>query len=124
MAGSGFRGDPRQLWRALQWTMKGFAAAWQHEASFRLEAMLVVVVCPLGAWLGRGALEQLALIVPVLLVLAVELLNSAIEAVVDKASPEFNELAGRAKDMGSAAVFVLLVTAVLSWVLVLAGHHG
>lgn len=112
------------MWRALQWTMKGFAAAWRHEASFRLEAMLVVVVCPLGAWLGRGALEQLALIVPVLLVLAVELLNSAIEAVVDKASPEFNELAGRAKDMGSAAVFVLLVTAVLSWVLVLAGHHG
>ncbi len=74
---------------------------------------------PLGLWLGNGGLEKFALIVAPLLVLSVELLNSAIEAVVDKVSPEFHELAGRAKDMGSAAVFVLLVMVALSWALIL-----
>jgi diacylglycerol kinase (ATP) len=69
--------------------------------------------------LGNGALEKLALVVPAILVLSVELLNSAIEAVVDKVSPEFHELAGRAKDMGSAAVFLLLLTVILSWALIL-----
>jgi diacylglycerol kinase (ATP) len=64
-------------------------------------------------------LEKIALVGPVILVLSVELLNSAIEAVVDKVSPEFHELAGRAKDMGSAAVFLLLVLVVLSWGLIL-----
>jgi diacylglycerol kinase (ATP) len=118
MAASGFRG-PRQLWQAFQWSMKGFRAGWQHEASFRLEAALAVVLVPLGLWLGHGALEKLALILPPMLVLSAELLNSALEAVVDKVSPEFHELAGRAKDMGSAAVFVLLVLVVLSWGLIL-----
>ena len=119
MAGSGFRGDPRQLWKALRWSMKGLHAGWRHEASFRLEALLAIVLIPLGLWLGNGALEKLALIGPALLVLSAELLNSAIEAVVDKVSPEFHELAGRAKDMGSAAVFLLLVLVVLSWGLIL-----
>ncbi|MFK2900538.1 diacylglycerol kinase [Dyella jejuensis] len=119
MPGSGFRGDPRQLWRALCWSMKGLRAGWRHEASFRLEAMLAVVLVPVGLWVGNGALEKLALVSPVILVLSVELLNSAIEAVVDKVSPEFHELAGRAKDMGSAAVFLLLVLVVLCWGLIL-----
>ena len=119
MAGSGFRGDPRQLWKALRWSMKGLHAGWRHEASFRLEALLAIVLIPLGLWLGNGALEKLALIGPALLVLSAELLNSAIEAVVDKVSPEFHELAGRAKDMGSAAVFLLLLLVVLSWGLIL-----
>lgn len=99
--------------------MKGLHAGWLHEASFRLEAMLAVVLVPLGLWLGHGSLEKLALIVAPMLVLSAELLNSAIEAVVDKVSPEFHELAGRAKDMGSAAVFVLLVLVILSWGLIL-----
>lgn len=99
--------------------MKGLRAAWKHEASFRLEACLAIVMVPLGLWLGDGGLEKFALILAPLLVLSAELLNSAIEAVVDKVSPEFNELAGRAKDMGSAAVFVLLVLVVLSWALIL-----
>jgi diacylglycerol kinase (ATP) len=119
MAGSGFRGDPRQLWKALRWSMKGLHAGWRHEASFRLEALLAIVLIPLGLWLGNGALEKLALIGPALLVLSAELLNSAIEAVVDKVSPEFHELAGRAKDMGSAAVFMLLLLVALSWGLIL-----
>ncbi len=99
--------------------MKGFRAAWRHEASFRLEACLVIVLVPLGLWLGQGGLEKFALILVPLLVLSAELFNSAIEAVVDKVSPEFHELAGRAKDMGSAAVFVLLVMVVVSWGLIL-----
>ena len=99
--------------------MKGLRAGWQHEASFRLEACLAIVLVPLGLWLGHGALEQLALVLPAFLVLSAELLNSAIEAVVDKVSPEFHELAGRAKDLGSAAVFMLLLLLALSWGLLL-----
>jgi len=118
MPAEGFRG-PRQVWNAFRWSMKGLRAAWRHEASFRLEAMLVVVLIPLGLWLGEGGVEKLLLVLGPLLVLSAELLNSAIEAVVDKVSPEFNELAGRAKDMGSAAVFVLLVLVALSWGLIL-----
>jgi diacylglycerol kinase (ATP) len=118
MAASGIRG-PKELWSAFKWSMKGLRAGWRHEASFRLEACLAVVVIPLGLWLGQGALEKLALVLPAFLVLSAELLNSAIEAVVDKVSPEFHELAGRAKDMGSAAVFLLLVLLLLSWGLIL-----
>ena len=99
--------------------MKGLRAGWRHEASFRLEACLAIVLVPLGLWLGNGGLEKFALILAPLLVLSAELLNSAIEAVVDKVSPEFHELAGRAKDMGSAAVFLLLVLVLLSWGLIL-----
>ncbi|HWU77013.1 MAG TPA: diacylglycerol kinase [Rhodanobacter sp.] len=118
MAAEGFRG-PRQLLNAFMWSMKGFRAAWRHEASFRLEACLVIVLIPLGLWLGHGGVEKFVLILAPSLVLSAELLNSAIEAVVDKVSPEFNELAGRAKDMGSAAVFVLLVLVAVSWGLIL-----
>jgi diacylglycerol kinase (ATP) len=118
MAAPGIRG-PKQLWSAFKWSMKGLRAGWRHEASFRLEACLAVVVIPLGLWLGQGALEKIALVLPAFLVLSAELLNSAIEAVVDKVSPEFHELAGRAKDMGSAAVFLLLLLLLLSWGLIL-----
>ena len=118
MPAEGFRG-PKQLWNAFRWSMQGLRAAWRHEASFRLEAMLAVVLIPLGLWLGDGGVEKLLLVLTPMLVLSAELLNSAIEAVIDKVSPEFNELAGRAKDMGSAAVFVLLVLVVLSWALIL-----
>jgi len=119
MPGSGFRGNPSQLWNAFRWSMKGLSAGWRHEASFRLEAMLAIVLVPVGLWLGHGTLEKIALVLPVFLVLAAELLNSAIEAVVDLVSPDFNELAGRAKDLGSAAVFLLLAATALSWALVL-----
>lgn len=118
MAAEGFRG-PKELWNAFQWSMKGLRAGWRHEASFRLEACLAVVLVPLGLWLGNGGLEKLGLIIAPMLVLSAELLNSAVEAVVDKVSPEFHELAGRAKDMGSAAVFLLLILVVLSWGLIL-----
>ena len=99
--------------------MAGLRAAWRHEASFRLEGYLLVVLFPLGLWLGHGAVEKALLCGSLLLVLSMELINSAVEAVVDKVSPEFHELAGRAKDMGSAAVLLLMFNVVLCWVLVL-----
>ena len=121
MASTVFRG-PRELTKAFAWTMSGLRAAWKHEASFRLEVGLAVVLLPLGAWFGDGHVEKLFLCGSVLLVLCAELLNSAIEAVVDMVSPEFHELAGRAKDMGSAAVFVLLVNAGICWLAILAAR--
>lgn len=117
MSAPGFRG-PRQVWGALCWSLRGLRAAWQHESSFRLEVLLAIILIPAGLWLGNGALEQLALVAPVVLVLVAELLNSAVEAIVDLVSPGYNELAGRAKDLGSAAVFVLMLLVVLSWALV------
>ncbi|HNR91702.1 MAG TPA: diacylglycerol kinase [Dokdonella sp.] len=110
---------PRQILKAFIWSAKGLRAAWRHEASFRLECYLLVILLPLGLWLGVGGVEKAILAGSLLLVPAAELLNSAVEAVVDKVSPEFHELAGRAKDMGSAAVFVLMLNVVLCWGLVL-----
>jgi diacylglycerol kinase (ATP) len=110
---------PRQILGALVWSAKGLQAAWRHEASFRLEGYLLVVLFPLGLWLGNGMVEKAILCGSLLLVLSAELLNSAVEAVVDKVSPEFHELAGRAKDMGSAAVFLLMVNVALCWGLLL-----
>ena len=80
---------------------------------------LSVILFPLGLWVGHGATEKALLCGSVLLVMSAELLNSAVEAVVDKVSPEFHELAGRAKDMGSAAVFLLMANVLLCWTLVL-----
>jgi diacylglycerol kinase (ATP) len=110
---------PRQIWRAFQWSMKGLQAAWRHEASFRLEGYLFVIFFPLGLWLGATPIEKAILSGSLVLVLSAELLNSAVEAIVDKASPEFHELAGRAKDMGSAAVLLLMFNVVLCWALIL-----
>jgi len=114
---------PRQVFSAFQWSMKGLKACFQYEASFRLEVYLAVILVPLGFWLGQGGVEKILLVTFPILVLAAELLNSAIEAVVDLVSPEFHELAGRAKDMGSAAVFFLLLMIGVSWALILIPHY-
>jgi diacylglycerol kinase (ATP) len=113
---------PKQIYKALIWSYKGLRAGWTFEASFRLEVYLSIIFFPLGLWFGNGAAEKALLCGSVLLVLSAELLNSAVEAVVDKVSPEFHELAGRAKDMGSAAVFLLMLNVMLCWVLVLWQH--
>lgn len=110
---------PRQILKALRWSWQGLKAGFAFEASFRLEVYLFVIFAPLGLWLGRGAIEKCLLVGCLILVLAAELLNSAVEAIVDKASPEFHVLAGRAKDMGSAAVFLLLLNVMLCWGLIL-----
>lgn len=106
---------PARVLKAAWWSLKGLKAAWLHESSFRLEVYLFAVLAPLGAWLGRTPVEQALLIGSLLLVLAVELLNSAVEAVIERYGPEFHELAGRAKDMGSAAVLVVMLNVVLVW---------
>lgn len=113
---------PRQIARAMVWSIKGLRAAWTHEASFRLEGYLFVILFPTGLWLGQGGVEKSVLCGSLFLVLSAELLNSAVEAVVDKVSPEFHELAGRAKDMGSAAVFLLMLNVMLCWGLILWQH--
>jgi len=95
--------------------MQGLGAAWMHESSFRLEVYLFVVLAPLGWWMGQTPVERVLLIGSMLLVLSVELLNSAVEAVIERYGPEFHELAGRAKDMGSAAVFVVMMNVLLVW---------
>jgi diacylglycerol kinase (ATP) len=110
---------PLGMWKALQWSLRGLGHCFRHESSFRLEVYLFLVFAPLGFWLGQDAIERVLLVGSLLLVLSCELMNSAVEAVVDKASPEFHELAGRAKDMGSAAVFVLMLNVVLCWGLIL-----
>ncbi len=109
---------PRQMWQALGWSMKGLAAAVRHEASFRLELYLFIALAPLALWLGRTGVECAILLGSLFLVLIVEMLNSAIEAIVDKTSPERHELAGRAKDMGSAAVLLAVINVVVCWALI------
>ena len=110
---------PRRIFKAAQWSLQGLRAAWLHESSFRLEVYLFVVLAPLGWWLGGSGVERALLIGSLLLVLGMELLNSAVEAVIERYGPEHHELAGRAKDMGSAAVFVLMMNVLLTWGLVL-----
>ncbi len=99
--------------------MQGLKATWQIESSFRLEVYLFVILAPLGLYLGQNPIEQFLLVSVLILVLIVEVLNSAIEAVVDRWGPEFHDMAGRAKDMGSAAVFLSDVNAVVCWALIL-----
>ena len=113
------RRGPREVWKALIWSLKGLRAGWQQEASFRLEVCLTVVLFPLGLWLGNGAIEKVLLCGSLLGVLAIELLNSALEAVVDHVCPDVHPFAERAKDMGSAAVFVLMLNVLLVWGLIL-----
>lgn len=106
---------PARMMKAAKWSIQGLAAAWLHESSFRLEVYLFVLLAPLAWWLGGTPVERVLLIGSMLMVLGVELLNSSIEALIERYGPEFHELAGRAKDMGSAAVFVLMLNVLLTW---------
>lgn len=106
---------PSRILKAALWSLQGLRSAWLHESSFRLEVYLFLVMAPLGWWLGATGVERALLIGSCLLVLSIELLNSSIEAVIERYGPEFHELAGRAKDMGSAAVFVLMLNVLLVW---------
>jgi diacylglycerol kinase (ATP) len=110
---------PSRIFKATIWSLQGLRAAWLHESSFRLEVYLLIVLAPLALWLGQTGVERALLLGSCLLVLGIELLNSAIEAVIERYGPEFHELAGRAKDMGSAAVFVLMVNVLVVWGLIL-----
>jgi len=118
MAGQNLKGAAR-IHAAFLNSMKGFKATWAHEEAFRQEALLCIVAAPLGLWLGQTGVEKALLLGSLLLVLIVELLNTGIEIVVDRISFERHELSGRAKDVGSAAVFTSLLLAGVVWALVL-----
>lgn len=107
-----------RIFRAARYSAQGIAQAWRHEAAFRQEVGLTLVMSPLGLWLGSNPLERVLLIGSCVLVLVVELLNSAIEAAIDRHGDEFNELSGRAKDLGSAAVMLSLGVAAAVWIVV------
>jgi diacylglycerol kinase (ATP) len=111
----------RRVWNAFFYSLDGFRAAYQHEDAFRQEALLAVVLIPLALFLPVSGVGKAMMIASVLLVLLVELLNSAVEATVDRISLENHQLAKRAKDIGSAAVFVSLLNVIVVWLLVLFG---
>lgn len=103
------------LIHSTRYSIKGLKAAFQHEAAFRQELFLCLLLIPAAFWLGQTTVERLLLIGSCMLVLIVELVNSAIEAVVDRIGPELHELSGRAKDIGSAAVFIALAFTGIVW---------
>ena len=107
--------SPFRAWQAFLWSLQGLRATWDVESSFRLEVYLFVLLAPLAVWLGETGTERVLLICPMMLVLIVEVLNSALEAVVDRWGPEHHQLAGRAKDMGSAAVFLSDINVLICW---------
>ena len=114
MAKTGVTGIKRII-NAMGYTWKGLRAAFKHEAAFRQELGLAVILFPLAFWVGENVVEWILLLGSVIFVLVVEILNSAIEAVVDRTGDEPHKLSGRAKDMGSAAVFLALMMLVIIW---------
>jgi diacylglycerol kinase (ATP) len=108
-----------RIFKAMSYTWDGFKAAWQHEHAFRQELLLVVVGVCVALGLKVSVMEKLVLISVLLLVLCVELINSAIEAIVDRVSLERHPLSKRAKDLGSAAVFMAFLIALAAWVAIL-----
>jgi len=118
MAGQNLSGFAR-LYAALFNSLAGFKAGWSNEEAFRLECLLFCIGTPLGLWLGQTGIERALLVGGLFNVLIVELLNSAVEATVDRIGFERHELSGRAKDIGSAAVFLSLALAGVVWSLVL-----
>ena len=119
------RYKPRGLLRVLRAvgaSTNGLVGAFREEAAFRQELALATLVIPLALWLGHSGVERALLIAPMLLILIVELLNSAIEATVDRIGFERHKLAGLAKDIGSAAVFMSFVLLTAVWLLVLLGR--
>lgn len=108
-----------RLWNALGYSRDGLSAAWTNEAAFREEVLLAAIAIPLAFYLGNTGIDRALMVGSIILILIVEILNSGLEAVVDKASPEKHELAKRAKDMGSAAVLLSLINAAVIWACVL-----
>ncbi len=108
--------------KAAGYSWKGIRAAWINEAAFRQEGVAVFAAIIIACWLDVDPITRVLLIGSVMLVMIVEILNSAIEAVVDRIGTDFHELSGRAKDMGSAAVLMAIIVALFTWVTLLWGH--
>ena len=111
----------RRIARAFRYSFNGLASAARGEPAFLQELIVFAVLIPVAVWLGEDAIERALMIGSLLLILIVELVNTAIETVVDRIGPERDELSGRAKDLGSAAVFVSLVLAAVVWGFALLG---
>jgi diacylglycerol kinase (ATP) len=108
----------RRLIKAAGYSLAGFSAAWKNEEAFRLEISVMILVIPAGLWLGTNFTQRALLISIYLIVPLTELLNSAMEAIVDRIGPERHVLSGRAKDLGSAAVFLSICIALTVWILI------
>ena len=108
----------KRIVNAFGYTWKGLHAAYKYEAAFRQELVLAIVLLPLAFWLGQNIIEWILLSGSVIFVLLVEILNSAIEAIVDRTGDEHHTLSGRAKDMGSAAVFLAFTILLITWGLI------
>lgn len=118
MANSNHKGLVR-LVKAAQFSWQGLRAAYRHEEAFRQEVWTLLAAVPLALWLGADGVEKALMIGSVLLLLIVELLNSAVETTIDRIGTEHHELSGRAKDMGSAAVLLATINVILVWFLIL-----
>ena len=108
--------------KAAGYSWQGLKAAWRNEAAFRQEGVMTVVAIVIACWLDIDPVTRILLIGTVMLVMIVEILNSAIEALVDRVGTEYHELSGRAKDMGSAAVLLALILAAVTWATLLWPH--
>jgi diacylglycerol kinase (ATP) len=109
----------KRLINAFKYSVAGTLAAFKHEDAFRQEVILSAILIPLAIYLGQTATEQALMIASILLIIIVELLNSSVEATVDRISVKRHKLAKRAKDIGSAAVFFSLINAAVIWFLIL-----
>ncbi|MGF1804955.1 diacylglycerol kinase [Aliivibrio sifiae] len=113
----------KRVIKATGFSIQGLKAAFKHEAAVRQEFAMLAIATPIALLLDVSTIEQILLIGVFVLIFIVELLNSAIEAVVDRIGPELHELSGRAKDIGSAAVFVALCFAGFTWLMILGNHY-
>jgi diacylglycerol kinase (ATP) len=109
----------RRILKSTGYSLQGLLITWKEEEAFRVEVLLALVLVPLGLYLGEGGVEKVLLLGSIFFVLIVELLNSAVENVVNRVGSEQHELSGRAKDQGSAAVLLALVLVLVVWCLVL-----
>ena len=105
----------KRLVRAFNYSIAGLSATWRNEAAFRVEVILFFMMVPLAVWLGSAAMERALLLGSLFLVLIVEVINSSIEAAIDRIGTEHHTLSGRAKDMASGAVFLTLLNALVIW---------
>ena len=114
---------PIHLFKSITYSLKGLKAAFKNEITFRLELLLCLIFIPLAFVFGHTSVERALLIATIILILIVELINSAIETIVDRIGKEHHELSGRAKDLGSAAVLIALICAFLTWSIILVSNY-
>lgn len=114
----------RRLLNATRYSMQGVRSAFRYEVAFRQETWLLLVGTPLAIWLAPSVWQAAVLIASLLLIMVVEMINSALETLVDRVSTDYNELSGRTKDMGSAAVLLTIVIAIVLWVAALWQRFG